>query len=156
VNIPLATSRMDIEGVVCKWCPHLKHWVDETLFHRNKNTKDGLSYMCKGCKKLTTDSPQAKKHRHLRNRYGIGLGEYESMVEEQSGRCPICENVLPSNTKNIHIDHCHDSNEVRGILCVSCNIMLGHAKDDINTLLNAIDYLREHDSRIKEKLRIGA
>ena len=40
------------------------------------------------------------------------------------------------------VDHCHTSNEVRGILCLKCNMALGNFKDSIENLQNAIKYLK--------------
>jgi hypothetical protein len=56
--------------------------------------------------------------------------------------CEIC------NTKeNLVIDHCHDTKKVRGILCWSCNIALGHFKDSKTNLQKAMDYLwKNHNS----------
>lgn len=67
------------------------------------------------------------------------------MKDDQVGRCNICEIELPSNTKHIHVDHCHKTNITRGLLCASCNKGLGFFKDSIINLEKAISYLKlEH------------
>jgi len=48
---------------------------------------------------------------------------------------------MKNKRKCRHIDHCHNTGEVRGVLCAGCNLAIGHAKEDINTLNNMIKYL---------------
>ena len=45
--------------------------------------------------------------------------------------------------KSSDIDHSHETGKVRGLLCHNCNMLLGHSKDNINTLENAIMYLNK-------------
>jgi len=45
--------------------------------------------------------------------------------------------------KWLSVDHCHNTNKVRGLLCSRCNTALGLLKDDENTILNALMYVRE-------------
>lgn len=67
------------------------------------------------------------------------------MKDDQVGRCLICEDELPKDTKHIHVDHCHKTNITRGLLCAHCNKGLGFFKDNIQTLEKAISYLKgEH------------
>ena len=46
--------------------------------------------------------------------------------------------------RRMHIDHCHDTGAVRGLLCHGCNTGIGSLNDDIELLQRAIDYLREN------------
>ena len=79
-----------------------------------------------------------RKH-HLKHRYGITEEEYDQMLAEQNNCCKICK----KNTKQrLHIDHCHSTNVVRGLLCRQCNIALGQMKDDPVRLENAANYIR--------------
>lgn len=39
------------------------------------------------------------------------------------------------------VDHDHETGKVRGLLCNSCNVMLGHSKDDVAILQKGIEYL---------------
>lgn len=67
------------------------------------------------------------------------------MKDDQVGRCAICEEILPIDTKHIHVDHCHKTNITRGLLCAGCNKGLGFFKDDIRIMERAISYLKgEH------------
>jgi hypothetical protein len=46
---------------------------------------------------------------------------------------------------SFHVDHCHKTDKVRGLLCGPCNIMLGLAKDNEMLLANAILYLEKQE-----------
>lgn len=61
----------------------------------------------------------------------------------QGGKCGICEKPPPVPGASFAVDHNHTTGKVRGVLCASCNAMLGHAKDDITILVRGIRYL-EH------------
>lgn len=73
----------------------------------------------------------------LRN-YGLTRIEYNAMLEKQHGRCAACEEEKP-----LHIDHDHETGEVRGLLCQECNCALGFVKDDVITLTRLIAYLEK-------------
>jgi DNA mismatch repair ATPase MutS len=68
------------------------------------------------------------------------------MFLEQRGKCKICNKPLHYDKRSTHIDHCHTSGKVRGLLCHLCNPMLGMAQDKIETLQSAIRYLKEHQN----------
>lgn len=71
--------------------------------------------------------------------------EVSLMKDDQVGRCAICEEELSKDTKHIHVDHCHETNITRGLLCAHCNKGLGFFKDKIANLEKAISYLKgEH------------
>ena len=60
----------------------------------------------------------------------------KQLANNREGICKIC-----NETKLLVVDHCHNTGEVRGLICSHCNSVLGYAKDNIKTLQNAIDYL---------------
>lgn len=82
--------------------------------------------------------PRATKDRTLLRRYGISLAVYESMVEQRNGRCEICTR-RPKDA--LVVDHDHETDGVRGLLCRQCNAMLGLACENPQTFLAAIRYL---------------
>ena len=61
---------------------------------------------------------------------------------QQGGRCAICATVATCET--LHLDHCHQTGKVRGLLCRSCNHMLGNARDDARLLRMAAEYVDRH------------
>lgn len=64
--------------------------------------------------------------------------ERDSIVKGQEGCCAACGIDIYDNP---HIDHNHDSGEVRGALCVKCNWGLGYFNDSIDVLWRAHTYL---------------
>lgn len=88
---------------------------------------------------------QANKAYHLglsrRRYYGITVEETEALLAEQGGKCPICGTSEPKG-RGWHVDHCHETGAVRGILCGRCNMGLGCFSDDAERLALAVEYLR--------------
>lgn len=88
----------------------------------------------------------------LKTKYGMSLEEYDSIEIKQNSCCAICgihkENLIPYHKEGsvLCVDHCHTTQKVRGLLCFSCNLMLGYSKDNTTTLLNAIKYLDDSNN----------
>ena len=113
----------------------------------------GGRYKCKNCvnaaaRKIRTHDPERyarykKRHNEYmkESRYGITQEEFNSMLVDQNNMCKICNTEFKS-TKDTHIDHCHDTNIVRGLLCNNCNLALGQFNDNTDNMDNAIRYLQ--------------
>lgn len=102
---------------------------------------------CVECKRIG-DRPSnkgASKRYTLSTKYSLTVDQLREMAGLQLGKCAICLQLLDiSNTvtnKATHVDHCHASGKVRGLLCNHCNRLLGGARDDIDILQRAIEYL---------------
>jgi hypothetical protein len=76
------------------------------------------------------------------NRYGIGADVVSKLIGVQGGGCAICGRRNPE-----HVDHCHETGVIRGVLCFNCNGGLGQFKDDIASLRRAIEYLEQAASQ---------
>ena len=88
------------------------------------------------------------RERHLLRKYGIGLAQYQRLLRHQNNVCAICAGKESAQFKNVlHVDHCHASGKVRGLLCNGCNRMLGYAKDEPKTLRRAAAYLNFHNGQ---------
>ena len=94
--------------------------------------------------KNSTRTPEYRRAVKLWAAYKITLEDYDGMVAEQSNRCAICGSDDPKTHHGFwQVDHCHDSEAVRGLLCNSCNMGLGYFYDRTETLSAAIDYLNQ-------------
>src|ERR1017187_6737764 len=76
---------------------------------------------------------------YLRKTYGMDHAKYVSLLEAQSGKCPICDDALVRP----HVDHNHITGEVMGLLCYRCNHGLGNYRDMPALLRKAARYLEE-------------
>jgi hypothetical protein len=76
---------------------------------------------------------------HLRRTFGFSTIGYEAMLASQGGGCAICGK--PPGKISLHVDHDHESGEIRGLLCVGCNNALGQFRDDAMLLGRGISYL---------------
>lgn len=126
-----------------KLCRKCQTWRPVEKFSADKSTACGLNYECRDC---INSNRVPQPGRHFKQRYGITLEEYTAMLNAQGGLCAICNNP-PSGGRNpnvLVVDHCHATGEVRALLCSPCNTMLGAAKDDIETLKQAISYLNRN------------
>ena len=73
---------------------------------------------------------------------GVDIDEARRYLEIRAGVevCDICQSECPTG-KALALDHCHDTKQIRGLLCANCNQGLGKFKDSIKLLEGAIDYL---------------
>lgn len=122
---------------MCTKCGVTKPVAD---FHKNGTLRGVPQYKteCKECRKA---KPDTYRPYHLKNRYGITIEDYDRMFAEQGGVCLIC-NRPETQRKRLSVDHCHDSGKVRGLLCTTCNIAIGHLLDDPDVIQRASDYVR--------------
>ena len=129
-------SRKRDIGKICKQC----NMKNIEAAYRHKKTK-----------------PDEEKFNHraymLINKYDLTLTEYDELLSAQECKCAICgthvtEAVL-GRSHHLHVDHNHNTGEVRGLLCWECNSGLGKFKDDVSVLLKAVEYLTERGSYAK-------
>lgn len=112
---------------LCLKCGEVKPWSE---WHRNATASDGLSTRCKACR--ATEG----RARHLKRHYGLTEAERDEMVASQMGLCVICLDAPAA-----HVDHCHETGRVRGVLCFNCNSAIGKLGDDPDAVRRAAAYL---------------
>lgn len=76
----------------------------------------------------------------LKKLYNLSLEDYNTILNSQNGKCAICTEDLDLG-KHTHVDHCHKTGRVRGILCGKCNTALGGFRDNRDLLLSAVKYV---------------
>ncbi len=117
------------------------HFTSPSNFNGYSGTADELQAMCNKC----------FPYYHIWRQYGLMPAEHDKLVREANGHCQLCNCPFTENN-GPKIDHCHDSKQVRGLICHSCNVLLGHAHDSVRVLEKAILYLRK-DANYADKGR---
>jgi len=145
-------------GNVEKKCRTCQEFKPLTEFHQAAACSYGVQNKCKECCKVeyleNRDTVLARQKEyasnnkeiisernfknHLKVRYNLTPEEHAEMCKDGCMICGVMEDLA--------VDHDHDTNEVRGILCRACNKALGIFKDDANLLLKAAAYLESRSS----------
>ncbi len=163
---------MEAEKKICFKCKKEKCLSE---FGKDKYNNDGYTYDCKICRRekeqiwrdknrdkikeineKRTENRKAyyksdvgvisSRRAHLKRSFNITLEEYDELLDKQNQVCGICgSNETDKRNMFLSVDHNHDTNKIRGLLCNTCNRALGLFKDDKNNLLNAIKYLENHE-----------
>lgn len=148
---------------VCKGCTEEKSLLE---FYAHRSTRDRRATHCKACQRERQRAERTGpgRERYLaylkewregnddRHRagvatwrlglYGLTPDDYNAMLAAQGDRCAICDGIGEGTGRPLGVDHCHETNAVRGLLCNRCNSMLGFARDNEEVLLAAVEYLR--------------
>lgn len=96
------------------------------------------------CKTRWHSKSAIEKQATRASNYGLTPEQFMALYEKQNGKCAICSEA-PSTKRGLHVDHCHTTGEVRGLLCHGCNVGIGALKDDAGLLRAAIAYLEGND-----------
>lgn len=128
----------------CSKCGTLKSLNE---FHVCSRTSTGRQSYCKLCNRKSVcahreRNPEYEKERYLIREWNITPEEFQELNGAQDGRCAICGGG-PSGKSRLHIDHCHKTGVIRGLLCYNCNDGLGRFKDNPHLLQIAISYLQK-------------
>ncbi|MFD3584443.1 endonuclease VII domain-containing protein [Streptomyces sp. NPDC058683] len=121
---PLGPARVPEGHKRCRGCGEVK---PHSEWHRKG---DGFAGRCKARRAAVQPA------HHLRRKYGLTEVERDAMVASQHGPRAICLSAPP-----VHVDHCHKTGRVRGVLCFNCNSAIGLLRDDPETINRAADYL---------------
>ena len=113
-----------------KRCPQCEVVKPHSERERNTSTSDGWASYCRACR--------AERNRvsYFKRKYGLTEAERAALIASQRGVCCIC-----LSAPAVHVDHCHKTGRVRGVLCFNCNSAIGLLRDDPETLNRAADYL---------------
>ncbi len=92
--------------------------------------------------------PEAYHGYELKKRFGMTKEQYDEMAAAQGNVCAICSQPETASIRGrvltLAVDHCHESGNIRALLCSACNRALGGFRDDPAILRSAIAYLEKH------------
>ena len=158
---------MEASSIKLKTCSKCGVEKPSTSFHKRASGKFGVRADCKACMASRTSAyhkahpevnqKSAEKFAYKREArakgywakcvYGV---DRDAMLRAQDFKCLICGKVLLPNAPvgdlaKPHIDHCHESGVVRGILCPRCNIGLGYFQESAAYLRAAAEYVEQFE-----------
>jgi hypothetical protein len=136
-------------------CSHCGEQKNPDAFPKASGKPRGYAWVCKKCKierrkekqaSMSEDDWKKQNRRYwLKTSYGITLEEFDDKLKAQNNKCAICQCDSENAFNNtLYVDHCHNSNKLRGLLCHACNSALGKFRDSVSILKNAIAYLEKH------------
>ena len=98
-----------------KQCGKCKEVLTLVDFHKSSSNPDGYVNRCKQC---VSDSHRLRK-------YGLNREDYVAMYNTLEGACPLCNKWY----EDLAVDHDHTTGKIRGLLCISCNRVLGYLEN---------------------------
>ena len=132
-------KRMPSETKFCPKCKEI-HPIARFYFNERLQRYDSWCRTCHSAQsriaRRTNYTRERGRMENLKYNYGITVQQYEEMFVAQGGVCLVCgqpETVLNGHTKEVqslHVDHCHKTGRVRGLLCQACNTAFGAMKED--------------------------
>ena len=151
----ITTAHLMMETRNCRVCGANKNLLaDFYLSRKDPTKKSSYSYECKDCTikrtvKYNQDNSETVRSQYLKRAYGLTFEEFDAMLSQQDNCCAVCGTDKPSQNrgriKRFHVDHCHTTGKIRGLLCSNCNTALGLVEDNIHTLKSMIEYLESHE-----------
>lgn len=146
---------------VCNICGETK---DLDSFYAAPGNRDGRRNSCMVCvkreakeryaglefKRRPKRRPERSAIRHRRTRFQLTDEQYKNLLETQGSACAICGSPEPGGLRGWQVDHDHSccagkkscGKCIRGLLCLRCNALLAHARDNVVRLRSAAAYLQ--------------
>src|ERR1035437_10262866 len=137
-----------------KQCTICKMTKPVVSYYSDKQKKDRLSSHCKDCGKeralrYRIIHPEKVQKANIKSKFGLAHSEYRDLVTRQNNLCAICSKaetaMYRGRVRNLAIDHNRITTEVRGLLCMFCNLALGHLKEDPVIMASMIEYVQKHN-----------
>jgi hypothetical protein len=157
----------------CKKCKFTKEFIDFRIYERrNKIWYSGTCKSCIAIEKKewvlanwekvnSSNIAYNRENAHIirgnkLTKYWPGTDwkqatdNYNDLLKNQNNVCALCKRAERRNHSitgtiwDLAVDHCHETNKVRGLLCNACNRGLGLLGDKVDTLENVLLYLKKH------------
>lgn len=148
--------KLDAQGR--KKCPVCKQFKKLNEFPSQAGSRLGVHSYCSTCLNAyrRTRYTAERGHRwNVQKNYHLTKEQYEAMLASQGGVCACCgksETIIYKRTGKAHqlsVDHNHETNVVRGLLCRSCNLFVWHIENDPKRLEAVLAYLAKHPPEAK-------
>lgn len=116
-------------------------------------------YLCSPCnscrnadrRRRVSENPEkyrkSYRKQSVKRTYGLSNEEFERLVENCKNCCMICGRHSSEQEKELHVDHCHKTGKVRGLLCSRCNTGIGMLGDNADSVKRALEYLESFEEK---------
>jgi len=132
----------------CKVCERImaKDWYERNKEKATTKVKEWRQKNIDAVKRYRTENRQKNYRQELVRKYGVELTWFDEKLKTQGNVCVCCKRQFEFGNKQTtpHVDHCHSTGKVRGILCNRCNTVLGLCEDNKELFKNLIGYLECH------------
>lgn len=126
-----------------RWVEYGELYKEEKNRRRRERYANDPEYRQRCLEAAKNRSKRSRINTRLKSQFGIDIEDYEKMLDDQNGECAICGATQADIRKHrLHVDHCHDTDVVRGLLCSNCNMGLGKFQDSLELLERAVAYLK--------------
>lgn len=121
-----------------------------TRIRTEKHYNENEAHLKEYRKQYHKNNKETSRGRNVKRYFGITLEQEKEMMIKQNGKCKICERVFKDDRAGNRrcIDHCHTTNKIRGLLCMTCNMGIGNFNDSKELLLKSIEYLNDDSSTL--------
>ena len=140
--------------IMKKRCSKCGKSKDKSEFYKDQTSKDGLTYKCKACVRLEyrlyyRENRKRESQRKFISRHGVGLIYKNFLLASQGWACAICGKTLKPNSSDACLDHNHETENIRGVLCRACNVRVGLYGDGLGKVAKGIQAKGFQTNRIK-------
>lgn len=133
---PIRIGDRLMTNAIPKTCTKCTRSLPESSFAKSPVGAGGLRAECRECRAV------GDREYLLRRRFGISVDDYDALLVTQGGACALCDSPTPGGRwTRFHVDHCHTTGRVRGLLCYRCNVALGALGDSPESILRAYNYV---------------
>lgn len=151
----------NVRAAHCRFCYEKRNYGPENCFsckvkldnsNWGKSSRQKQKRTCLDCRRSYAKkhyhenvSEYEKRSRHLNSVFNITVEEYEDILTSQNGTCAICQKSERISGRHLAVDHCHDSKQIRGLLCAMCNTAIGKLGDSTILIKRALEYVQIHE-----------
>lgn len=150
-SVIAARPFLDASGNMVKRCGCCQETRGVASFGKRdlKYGPSGLTSQCTECIRTYQNAAYRVTKRNLADgflrKYGLTMEQVEERKRKRDFKCDICSQEASGTGKDaLHVDHCHETGVVRGMLCMRCNNGIGHFGDNVDLMESARRYLIEH------------
>jgi hypothetical protein len=145
VEYYLQNARKEGRMNTCEYCDveynHDRKYCSDECMNDMASLRNAARYY--GDKEYRDRTKGRSHEAGIKRKFGISVEEYIKMSDAQGNRCAICGVHQVELERKMAVDHSHKTGKIRGLLCIHCNLGIGHLQDSVDVLKKAQKYLED-------------